>query len=292
LESLEQQRQDPELWANVESANSIIADLDIHRSAAQRIETLHDRLTDIGEPLTNTCSRHTIKLTDARLQDLTAVTNATYRELVSIGFNDPQDALVQINPMSTAYALHRDTLFSIYKNWSDAQRYTMQILHEPLNNSEPIMFSLKGEYCYGYLKRENGTHRFRHEGLASGAIRVRVTPWLDEHCQPEFESRIALKKTGQLGNRIRSSTVVNKPCRLVLQNEHTLEYNRELAIQYAQSWHQRVPDIDENIRRYDENPFMIKDHLTQQTFNRRNCLKPESFHELLCQRVDTQVLHN
>jgi len=70
LQSLEQRRQDPDLWANSDAANSVISELDVVLSAVQRIETLHDQLTEISEPLSDTCSRGTIIATHKRLQIL------------------------------------------------------------------------------------------------------------------------------------------------------------------------------------------------------------------------------
>lgn len=290
LQSLEQQRLDPNLWANIDTANSVISALDIYLSAAQRIEKLHDRLTEISEPLTEKCSRDTIVMTNKRLQALNAQIESAHRELVIIGFDSPHDVIIEISSIGGAYAPQRNFLFELYRNWARSRNYSVQMLHEPLDDSEVIMFSLKGAYCNGYLRLENGTHRFRQQGESTAAIRVRATPWLSEECQVEFESRVALKKTGQLGGRVKSCTVINSPSRLVLQNENTLERNRDFAANYAHSWFQRIADVDENVRRYDENPFLVKDHLTEQSFNRRDCLKPDVFHALLCQRVDVSDL--
>jgi len=208
---------------------------------------------------------------------------------VIIGYDNPHDVIVEISPIGGAYAAQRNALFDVYQNWAQWRNYTLQMLHEPMEDPESIVFSLEGAYCNGYLRLENGTHRFRQQGSSAAAVRVRITPWLATRCQVEFESRTALKQIGQLGGRIRSRTVVKSPSRLVLQNENTLESNREFAARYAQSWFQREADVDENIRRYDEEPFLVKDHLTEQTFNRRDCLKPDGFHDLLCQRVDASV---
>jgi len=289
LQSLEQRRQDPDLWANSDAANSVISELDVVLSAVQRIETLHDQLTEISEPLSDTCSRGTIIATHKRLQILNTQIKMTRRELVIIGYDNPHDVIVEISPIGGAYAAQRNALFDVYQNWAQWRNYTLQMLHEPMEDPESIVFSLEGAYCNGYLRLENGTHRFRQQGSSAAAVRVRITPWLATRCQVEFESRTALKQIGQLGGRIRSRTVVKSPSRLVLQNENTLESNREFAARYAQSWFQREADVDENIRRYDEEPFLVKDHLTEQTFNRRDCLKPDGFHDLLCQRVDASV---
>jgi len=160
LQSLETQRQDPELWANIEVANGVISELDRTLSASQRIETLHDQLTEISEPLTDTCGRETIVTTHKRLQVLSAQVQMTHRELVVIGYDTPHDVIVEISPIGGGYASQRNALFDLYKNWAQWRNYTLQMLREPMEDSESIMFSLEGAYCNGYLKQENGTHRF------------------------------------------------------------------------------------------------------------------------------------
>ena len=40
------------------------------------------------------------------------------------------------------------------------------------------------------------------------------------------------------------------------------------------------------MRRYDDEPMLVKDLLTGRRFNRGDCLKPSAFHALLCERVD------
>jgi len=71
----------------------------------------------------------------------------------------------------------------------------------------------------------------------------------------------------------------------VLQNELTIAENRELAREIAGSW-QRPRSSDAIVRRYDLEPFLLKDHLTGSSSGRRSSLKPAEFHELLCKRVD------
>jgi hypothetical protein len=71
----------------------------------------------------------------------------------------------------------------------------------------------------------------------------------------------------------------------VLQNTLTIGENRELAREIASSWQHHVSS-DAVVRRYDLEPFLMKDHLTGITSGRLSSLKPAEFHELLCNRVD------
>lgn len=60
---------------------------------------------------------------------------------------------------------------------------------------------------------------------------------------------------------------------------------KTLAREIADSW-QHGSSSDLVVRRYDLDPFLLKDHLTGISSGRQAMLKPLDFHELLCQRVD------
>jgi len=73
----------------------------------------------------------------------------------------------------------------------------------------------------------------------------------------------------------------------VLQNERTLDQNRELARDIAPSWpKQPAAAANMQVRRYDFDPFLVRDYLTGENFGRKDILKPRLFHELLCERID------
>jgi hypothetical protein len=40
------------------------------------------------------------------------------------------------------------------------------------------------------------------------------------------------------------------------------------------------------VRRYDLDPFVVRDHLTKTDHHRREILSPKLFHNLLCARID------
>ena len=71
----------------------------------------------------------------------------------------------------------------------------------------------------------------------------------------------------------------------VAQNERSLVENRELVEEFAGSW-SKVHVSDKVVRRYDLEPFLVRDFLTETTTGRADALRPEAFHELLCQRIE------
>ena len=101
----------------------------------------------------------------------------------------------------------------------------------------------------------------------------------------EFGEERALKLVGQLGGKIRSRVAIPQ-AKLVLQNARTLSENRELAHDVAPSWPTPQTSAPATVRRYDFDPFLVRDYLTKSDFTRKEILAPKSFHELLCARVD------
>ena len=113
-----------------------------------------------------------------------------------------------------------------------------------------------------------------------------LAPWTHAPTEVVFGKQRALKQVGNSGAKVRAHVEVVTGAGFVLQNDLTIAENRELAREIAGSW-QRPRSSDAVVRRYDLEPFLLKDHLTGLSSGRRSSLKPAEFHELLCKRVDT-----
>lgn len=285
---LEARRQASDFWQDAVEANAVLQELDSIRGDVHRLDQIEAELRNTAERLRPDCGRDTLTQVAKWLFALAERIAVCERELLLLGAEKRCDVLLMLSPIGAA-SEHRNELFDLYRRWAQWRGHALTVLHEPLTAEEPVFFGISGDYCLGYLLLESGIHRFRQEEPASGAVRVSAVPWSGGRCDPVFQTRVALKKTGQLGGRIRSRCVVSEPSRLVLQNQNSLEDNREVAALCATSWADRPADVDENVRRYDSNPLLIKDLLTKKTFHRVDCLKPENFHALLCQRIDTSA---
>ena len=91
-----------------------------------------------------------------------------------------------------------------------------------------------------------------------------------------------------LGGRIRSRVAV-AGSELVIQNERTLVENRSFAELVVPSWQAGHDADDKVIRRYDSEPFLLRDHLTGASIGKRDVLRPEGFHDLLCRRAEAEA---
>jgi hypothetical protein len=176
-------------------------------------------------------------------------------------------------------------LFRVYAAWARQRGYSVDLVCEPMAPHEPVIAAVAGHYAYGYLHLENGHHRFREEERSS-VVKVRVMPWSDETASVSYSVQRALKKVGLLDGRVRSRLQV-AGSDLVIQNERTLAENRSLAGSVVPSYVPESRDADTEVRRYDSDPYLLKDHLTGAT-GRADSLMPDKFHVLLCSRVDAK----
>jgi hypothetical protein len=210
-----------------------------------------------------------------------AVTDAE-RELMRMGAAGEWDALVEIAPLGAPGRAARDLVAQTYLTWAQAQHRSAEIVREPRSDDEPVMLSIGGAWPYGLLRLEAGLHRVRTAADHSVA-RVTVAPWTDAQDEVVFREHLALKTTGQLDGRVRSRLVCAGG--LVLQNERTLTANRDLARELAASW-ATAESSDDIVRRYDTEPFRVRDVATDFSSGRRDVLGAQGFHALLCRRVD------
>jgi len=77
-----------------------------------------------------------------------------------------------------------------------------------------------------------------------------------------------------------------------VQNAGSLAENRELAEELAPSWIAATAQPEAVVRRYDLEPFLVRDFLTGTSTGRDDILRPEPFHELLCERIDVSRSRN
>jgi ATP-dependent Clp protease ATP-binding subunit ClpA len=283
LNELDAQRQAPQFWRSVDAANDALVEIDELKSVLTRLESLSAQIEAITTDLDRFPSARQLEITERSFEQAGEQVETAERELMQMGAYGKSDILVAITPIGASASL-RDLLFETYRSWSKWRGHHMQLLVDPLVGTDAIFFALKGAYAFGYLQREHGVHRLRkadeHE-----AVRVMVATWSHAQCDVKFGNQRALKQSGRFGEKIRSQIEVLDDLHFVLQNGLTIAENRELAREIASSWRQCLSS-DAVVRRYDLEPFLLKDHFTGITSGRRSSLKPAEFHELLCKRVD------
>lgn len=269
-------------WRDPEALARLARQREISVATRRRLDRLHQEQLEFEHWLERAVTR------EERERLVTAIVRhehdlrAVRRELILMPDLAVSDALLELRPLGAKNNQALE-LFRVYSAWAKHRGYSVDMVREPLSADETIVAAIGGHYAYGYLNLEQGHHRFRGERRNS-VVHVRVFPWTDESGQPRFTAQRALKKDGLLGGRVRSRLVV-EGSDLIFQNEKTLVENRAFAAGIIPSYRQDAGSEDKEVRRYDSNPFLLKDHLTG-TSGRTDALSPDSFHNLLCSRIE------
>jgi ATP-dependent Clp protease ATP-binding subunit ClpC len=282
IENVDMERRDYTFWRDTAEAARVLAQQTRWLETVSRVERLEDRVRDLRGAFDAGTTRTDLgRLADGLLHVEAAIAVAR-RELVTMGPDGYWDALVEIAPVGAGEA--RNFLFELYRDWARDRRLELVMLHEPRAAHEAIAIVLRGPFAHGYLEGEAGLHRVRR-GTDTSIARVRIAPLSSPAGAVELGEQRPLKAVGQLGGKIRSRVVV-PDAKLVLQNARTLGENRELACDIAPSWPREQAPTPPTVRRYDLEPFLVRDHLTKTDFSRKDILSPQPFHELLCARID------
>jgi ATP-dependent Clp protease ATP-binding subunit ClpC len=281
--NLEERRRSPEFWKNPASAAALLDEYDRTRRSVERIERLGRRERELEELLQRPAGTPAQEIAE-RLARFELAVAAAYREMVVLGPGGYPNALVDIRPVGRSRAI-RDLLVDTYRAWATLRRYRVVTIAEPVVDSEPAILGFVGPYAFGYLQHETGHHRLT-AGADSFVARVRVIAWTSGTGPAPIATQKALKQTGQLGGRIRSRLEFTGSD-LLIQNDRSLTENRELADDIAAMWSAAAPvEPDVVVRRYDTEPFRVRDVGTGTTTGRSDVLRPEGFHALLCRRLD------
>lgn len=282
-ERLLTERSEPAFWRDTVRASRVMRELDRVSVTLDRIDHLRAAAESLSAESGRSSGRESLEQHVRRLLDLEATVDQTWLELVALGKEGADDALLEIEPIGGAKSkLARDVLVEVYLQWAKAQKLERVWLREPRDEEEPALIAIKGRYPFGMLRHESGLHRIK-SGDDHAVARVRVMPWADASAELEFEAHRALKATGAYGGKIRSRLECSGG--LVLQNERTLAENRELAAELIGAWRSAPPPSDVAVRRYDLTTPLLADVATGLNTGRPDALSPQRFQELLRERA-------
>jgi ATP-dependent Clp protease ATP-binding subunit ClpA len=285
-ESLEEKRRGPDLWKDPRAAAELLEICDRMDRVLERVTRLGNDQVELSNALSRATRREDWARLAERIQRQCGYVTQARLELLVLGDAGIADALLEVRPVGRG-RVARDLLYETYTAWALDRKYRVRLIREPMFDEEPVMIALAGPYAYGYLRAEAGHHRLRAENDTFVA-KVCVAAIDDAAAGVvPLAAQKALKQMGQYGGRVRSRVEVAGGD-FVVQNAGALAENRELAEALALSWRSAAAQPDRIVRRYDLEPFLVRDFLTETTTGRRDILEPEPFHDLLCKRIEAE----
>jgi ATP-dependent Clp protease ATP-binding subunit ClpC len=282
LDRLTRLRAEHTFWRAGEETARALQGLEFNQAALDRLAKLRGDVEALSEQGEKAHQRTVLGPLVHQLAQLEAAVELAELELVYMGREERWDALVEIRPLGESGRTARDTLVQVYGDWARDRGFTFELLREPVDPDEPALLSVVGEYAYGFLHHELGLHRVVLPKLNSVA-RVQVVPWTERRGPVGFREEHALKRVGAYGGKVRSRVECDGG--LVLQNKRSLAENRELAIELVGSWLQAPGAVDDVVRRYEPQTPLVRDILCDTNSGHPEALRPDRFHDLLCQRV-------
>ncbi len=287
LAQYDQARNAADFWHNREAAYQHILASDKIARVLERLDRLQSNAQALELRLESAPAQQELSAVNNHLQQFETDCDKTERELLLIGEQGICDTLLQIQVVGEDSAC-RDLLYKTYIDWAESQHYQVTILCEPMVEKDPLVLWLRGAYVYGFLRLEAGLHRLQ-QGETTAVARVCLAPIRDAEAMVKIGQHVALKKRGCYGGKVRSRLEIMGSPNLIFQNANTLAKNYDLARELGPAWLNAYHTCDDVVRRYQLEPFLVRDHLVYLRSGRQDLLKPTKFNELLEKRLDANA---
>lgn len=254
LSDLQTQSQAEGFWNDQIESQAVMKEIGSISKQIEEVENLKVKVAGIASDM-ESLSEADQELLEVLNQDLKALTKEMDRvELQTFlsGKYDSADAILSIHAGQggTEAMDWTQMLLRMYLRYAESVGWKTNIIHE-LKGTEAglstVTLEIQGEYAYGYLKHEHGTHRLvRNSPFNSAGLRqtsfagVEVVPLLtgdiDIEIKPEDIDFSAVRSSGAGGqnvNKVATSVrLVHKPTGIAVTSStaRTQPANRESAM--------------------------------------------------------------
>jgi len=303
LRELEAKSTDPNLWDDVEKAKNIMQSLADLKNEIEEVEGLKDNILLLKTLIND----------GGKVEDYIGEVNKTKKLLNKITFSsflsgeyDFKNAIVSIHAGQggTEAMDWTSMLLRMYLRFCERKNWQTKILDSTSGEEagfKSVTFLVEGNYSFGHLKHEAGTHRLvRQSPFNADKLRqtsfslVEVLPEFEEIDLPDIEIKDedldwqffrASTQGGQNVQKVSTAVrLIHKPTKLIVtaQSERFQEQNRKIALNLLRSklWAKKQEELSKTkdnlrgeykpaswgnqIRSYVLHPYkMIKDLRTE-----------------------------
>ncbi|MBL8162971.1 MAG: peptide chain release factor 2 [Anaerolineae bacterium] len=301
-EQLQAQASAPDFWNNPDAAQKVMQDIARLKEEVERWQGLNTRINDALE-LAQLDDPSLLDELTSEVESISALVERMSLQALLSGPYDNENAILAIHAGAggTDSQDWAQMLERMYLRWAEQNGYKVEVIERSEGEEagiKSVMFSIKGEYGFGYLQSEQGVHRLVRLSPFDAANRrhtsfAKVELWPDIQGQIDIEVaekdiKIDTYRAGGAGGQHvqKNDTAVritHIPTGVVVQcqNQRSQMQNRERALQIlkarlfemerkkqeAQLAALKGENVDagwgNQIRSYVLHPYqMVKDHRT------------------------------